>query len=342
MELELKNKLPTPNELRENIPISGKASQARKIRINEIKDIFRGISDKFILIIGPCSADNIDGVCAYTERLAKVQEEVKDKIIIVPRIYTNKPRTTCEGYKGIMIQPNPNKSPNLLEGIKAMRELHKKILTNFYMPTADELLYPEIYSYISDILGYVAVGARSVENQQHRIVASGIDVPVGMKNPTFGSTSVMLNSIKAAQMGHQFMYNNWEVKSDGNLLTHAILRGAIDSNGRNVPNYYYEDLAKLIEDYKKMKLFNPAIIVDCNHSNSMKKYYEQPRIAKEVLISRRYDPAIKNIVKGLMIESYIEGGRQEIGENIFGKSITDACISWEDSKRLIYFLAENV
>lgn len=342
MNLKFEKKLPIPQEIRESIPVSKEASEVRKAKTQELKEVFEGKNDKFVLIIGPCSADNEDSVCEYIERLAKVQEKVQDKIIIVPRIYTNKPRTTGEGYKGMMSQPDPSKAPDLSEGIRAIRNLHIKALTNFHMPAADEMLYPENHAYLSDVLGYVAVGARSVENQQHRLTASGIDIPVGMKNPTCGDISVMLNSIKAAQLSHEFIYNNWEVKSEGNPLAHAILRGAVDSDGRSIPNYHYENLVELAKAYKEMKLVNPSIIVDCNHANSMKKHNEQPRIAREVLMSRNYNSVLKDMVKGLMIESYIVGGRQEIGENVFGKSITDPCIDWEESEKLIYFIAENL
>lgn len=342
MNLKFEKKLPIPQEIRESIPVSKEAAEVRKAKTKELKEVFEGKNDKFVLIIGPCSADNEDSVCEYIERLAKVQEKVQDKIIIVPRIYTNKPRTTGEGYKGMMSQPDPSKAPDLSEGIRAIRNLHIKALTNFHMPAADEMLYPENHAYLSDVLGYVAVGARSVENQQHRLTASGIDIPVGMKNPTCGDISVMLNSIKAAQLSHEFIYNNWEVKSEGNPLAHAILRGAVDSDGRSIPNYHYENLVELAKAYKEMKLVNPSIIVDCNHANSMKKHNEQPRIAREVLMSRNYNSVLKDMVKGLMIESYIVGGRQEIGENVFGKSITDPCIDWEESEKLIYFIAENL
>ncbi|WP_234117453.1 3-deoxy-7-phosphoheptulonate synthase [Clostridium hydrogenum] len=342
MNLKFEKKLPIPQEIRESIPVSKEAAEVRKVKTQELKEVFEGKNDKFVLIIGPCSADNEDSVCEYIERLAKVQEKVQDKIIIVPRIYTNKPRTTGEGYKGMMSQPDPSKAPDLSEGIRAIRNLHIKALTNFHMPAADEMLYPENHAYLSDVLGYVAVGARSVENQQHRLTASGIDIPVGMKNPTCGDISVMLNSIKAAQLSHEFIYNNWEVKSEGNPLAHAILRGAVDSDGRSIPNYHYENLVELAKAYKEMQLVNPSIIVDCNHANSMKKHNEQPRIAREILMSRNYNSDLKDMVKGLMIESYIVGGRQEIGENVFGKSITDPCIGWEDSEKLIYFIAENL
>ncbi|HWQ89922.1 MAG TPA: 3-deoxy-7-phosphoheptulonate synthase, partial [Desulfitobacteriaceae bacterium] len=297
---------------------------------------------RFILIIGPCSADNEDSVCEYVGKLAEVQEKVKDKILIIPRIYTNKPRTTGKGYKGMVHQPDPAKKPDLFEGIKAIRRMHIRALSEFHMPAADEMLYSDNYTYLADILGYIAVGARSVENQLHRLTASGIDIPVGMKNPTGGDISVMFNSIRAAQTGHMFIYNKWEVQTSGNPLTHAILRGAVDSYGRNIPNYHYEDLINIAKEYEEQELENPAIIVDTNHANSMKIYSEQPRIAREVLMSREYDILLQTMIKGLMVESYLVEGHQDIGDNIYGKSITDACLGWESSERLIYKVAESV
>ncbi len=271
-----------------------------------------------------------------------MQEKVKDKILIIPRIYTNKPRTTGEGYKGMVHQPDPSKEPDLCEGIIAIRKLHIRALSEFHMPAADEMLYPENYTYLLDVLGYIAVGARSVENQQHRLTVSGVCTPVGMKNPTSGDITVMLNSIYAAQQGHHFIYNGWEIETSGNPLAHAILRGAVDSSGRNIPNYHYEDLIYAAYEYERLELVNPTIIVDTNHANSMKRFYEQPRIAREVLTSRTYDPLLNKMIKGLMIESYLVEGRQEIGANIYGKSITDACLGWEKTEELIYKIAENV
>jgi len=342
MGMEFIKKIPTPEEIFEELPFPGHIRDIKQKRDRDIKRIFENKDERFLLIIGPCSADNADSVCEYIGLLAKVQEKVKDQIIMIPRIYTNKPRTTGEGYKGMVHQPDPGKKTDLYEGIKAIRRLHIKALTEYHMPAADEMLYPENYTYMADVLAYHAIGARSVENQQHRITASGVDMPVGMKNPTSGDLSVMLNSIKAAQIGHTYIYNGWEVGTSGNPYAHAILRGAVDTNGRNIPNYHYEDLIRIAKEYKKQKLANPAIIVDTNHANSMKHYYEQPRIAREVMASRRYDNTLKNMIKGLMIESYLAEGRQEIGENIYGKSITDACLGWEDTEKLIYKIAENI
>lgn len=342
MSIKFLKKIPTVEEIMETIPVPQHIAEIKKAKDAEIKKVFEGTSDKFILIIGPCSADSEAPVLTYLEKMAKVQEKVKDKIIIIPRIYTNKPRTTGEGYKGMMHQPDPNKEPDVAAGILAIRNLHLKALSEFHMPAADEMLYPENYTFLSDLLGYVAIGARSVENQQHRLVVSGIDVPGGMKNPTSGDITVMLNSIKAAQISHSFIYNNHEVETSGNPLAHAILRGAVDSYGRNIPNYHYEDLIHLAKLYEKQGLQNPAIIVDTNHANSMKMYSEQPRIAKEIINSKKYNPVLGNLVKGLMIESYLQGGRQEIGEEVFGKSITDPCLGWDESEKLIYHIADNL
>jgi len=335
-------RIPTSDEIIEQMPLPNHIKEIKKHRDLEIKNIFENKDNRFILIIGPCSADNEDSVCEYIGKLAIVQEKVKDSILIIPRIYTNKPRTTGEGYKGMAHQPDPSKEPDLFEGIKAIRKMHLRSLCEYYMPAADEMLYPENYSYLSDVLGYIAIGARSVENQQHRLTVSGVDIPVGMKNPTSGDPSVMLNSIIAAQHGHTFKYSGWEVETTGNPLTHAILRGAVDSNGRNIPNYHYEDMIRITQEYEKLQLLNASIIVDTNHANSMKCYSEQPRIAREVLMSRKYDDALRKMIKGLMIESYLEEGRQGIGENIYGKSITDACLGWESTEKLIYYIAENV
>jgi len=340
--MKFTKRIPTADEIIEQIPLPNHLKGIKETRDKEIRSIFENKDERFILIIGPCSADNEDSVCEYIEKLAKVQEQVKDSILIIPRIYTNKPRTTGEGYKGMAHQPDPSKKPDLFEGIKAIRRMHLRALSESYMPAADEMLYPENYIYLSDVLGYIAIGARSVENQQHRLTVSGVEVPVGMKNPTSGDPSVMFNSIIAAQQGHTFTYSGWEVVTTGNQLTHAILRGAVDSNGRNIPNYHYEDLIRIAKEYARLQLINPAIIVDTNHANSMKCYSEQPRIAKEVLMSREYDPLLKKMIKGLMIESYLEEGNQGIGENIYGKSITDACLGWECTERLIYNIAENL
>lgn len=335
-------KVITPNELKELCPMKPEFKELKKQKDAEIAKVFTGESDKFLVIIGPCSADNEDSVCDYINRLVRVQEKVADKLIIIPRIYTNKPRTTGEGYKGILHQPNPEKKPDLAEGLIAMRHMHLRAIEESGMFAADEMLYPENWPYIEDILSYVAVGARSVENQQHRLTASGLEIPVGMKNPTSGDLSVMLNSCIAAQGSHTFLYRGYELKTDGNPLTHTILRGAVNKHGQSIPNYHYEDLTRLMEMYCKLDLANPACIVDANHANSNKLHLEQPRIVKEVLHSRRVSRDIANLVKGVMIESYIEGGNQKIGEHIYGKSITDPCLCWSDSENLIYTIAENV
>ena len=335
--------IPSPEQIRKEYPLSARATAQKAARDAEIAKVFTGESDKFLVIIGPCSADNEDAVCDYISRLVPVQEKVKDKIIIIPRIYTNKPRTTGEGYKGIVHQPDPEKKPDLLHGLIAMRKMHIRAIEESGLTPADEMLYPSNWSYVSDILSYVAVGARSVENQEHRLTISGIDVPAGMKNPTSGDLSVMLNSCIAAQAKHSFIYRHWEAKTEGNPLAHTILRGAVNKHGNAIPNYHYEDLQLLLEKYQETNLANPATIVDTNHSNSNKQYQEQVRIAKEVLHSRKHSEDIHNLVKGLMIESYIEPGNQKIGcgTHVYGKSITDPCLGWEESERLIYEIAEN-
>lgn len=334
-------KLPIPKELKEQFPVTDTVLKYRKERISELNDIFAGRSDKFILIIGPCSADSEEPVLDYIHRLARLQEKVSDKIMLIPRIYTNKPRTTGDGYKGMLHQPDPNASPDILKGIIAIRKIHMRAISETGLGCADEMLYPENYRYLSDILTYVAIGARSVENQQHRLTASGLSVPVGMKNPTSGDINIMMNSIKAAQSSHMFSYRGWEVKTLGNEYAHAILRGYMDKHGKMHPNYHYEDLYTLYERYSESGLSNPAVIVDTNHANSNKQYLEQIRIAKEVLHSRRHSNDIKGLVKGLMIESYIEEGCQTIHENdIYGKSITDPCLGWEKTERLIYDIAD--
>ena len=335
--------LPTPEEIREQYPLSGSAAARKAARDEEIRKVFTGESDKFLVIIGPCSADNEDSVCDYVNRLAALQDKVADRLLLIPRIYTNKPRTTGEGYKGIVHQPDPEKKPDLLAGLVAMRKMHIRALEESGLPAADEMLYPENWSYVSDFLAYVAIGARSVENQQHRLIVSGIDIPVGMKNPTSGDLSVMLNSVTAAQNGHTFIYRNAEVHTDGNPLAHTVLRGATNKHGNAIPNYHYEDLELLLEKYEHAGLKNPATIVDTNHSNSNKKYEQQPRIARDVLHCRLYDPRIRQLVKGLMIESYLEPGNQKIGcgTHVYGKSITDPCLGWEESERLIYEIAER-
>ncbi len=335
-------KLPIPMEIKERYPLTKSVTKIKLERDEEIAKVFKGESDKFLLIIGPCSADNEDSVMDYISRLAKVQEKVKDRLILIPRIYTNKPRTTGQGYMGMVHQPDPEKEEDLLEGLIAIRRLHTRAIDATGLTCADEMLYPENYKYLSDLLAYVAVGARSVENQQHRLTASGMSVPVGMKNPTSGGMSVMLNSIIAAQVPHKFIYRGWEVKTQGNPLAHAILRGSVNKHGQNLPNYHYEDLRLLYNLYTEQHLENMAVIVDTNHNNSGKKYLEQIRIAHEVMDSRRYSEDIRVMVKGLMIESYIEDGAQKIGEGTYGKSITDPCLGWEKSERLIYDIAESV
>ena len=342
MSFEFIKNLPTPAEIIEEYSLSSNLVTLKQERDTEIKKVITGESDKFLVIIGPCSADNEDSVCDYTNRLAKVQEKVKDKLIIIPRIYTNKPRTTGEGYKGIVHQPDPEKDSDLLGGLIAMRKMHIRAVEESGLTCADEMLYPENYSYLSDILSYVAIGARSVENQQHRLTVSGMDIPAGMKNPTGGDLSVMMNSVVAAQASHEFIYRGWEVKTSGNPLAHTILRGAVDQYGSCHPNYHYEDLIQLVEMYEKRDLQNPAAIVDANHSNSNKKFHEQIRIVKEVLHSRKHDSAVEKLVKGVMIESYIEEGAQKICDHVYGKSITDPCLGWEDSEHLLYTIAELV
>ncbi|MDD2371014.1 MAG: 3-deoxy-7-phosphoheptulonate synthase [Firmicutes bacterium] len=332
-------KIPSSQEIKQMLPIDGEIAKIKAGRDKMIKEIFTGESDKFLLIIGPCSADSQEPVIEYISRLAKIQEEVKDKIVIIPRIYTNKPRTTGEGYKGMMHQPDLNEKPNMVEGIKAIRKLHLKAIRETGLTGADEMLYPGNDPYVSDLISYVAVGARSVENQQHRLTASGLDIPVGMKNATSGDINVMLNSIKSAHLSHTLIYDEHEVKSSGNPLAHAIMRGAVNQYGRNIPNYHFEDLNQLVEEYIKRALVNPAIIVDTNHANSMKKFDEQPRIALEIIKNRIYSSTLKKYIKGLMIESYIYDGRQDNLE-VLGKSITDACIGWKKTKKLIYDIAE--
>lgn len=333
-------KLPTPAEIREEFPVPEHLAKLKAKRDEEIKAVITGESNKFLVIIGPCSADNEDAVCDYISRLAKVNEQVKDKLILIPRIYTNKPRTTGEGYKGIVHQPDPEKKPDFLQGLIAMRKMHIRAIEESGLTAADEMLYPENWRYVSDILSYVAIGARSVEDQQHRLTVSGFDVPAGMKNPTSGDLTVMLNSVYAAQHSHSFIYRGWEVKTDGNELAHTILRGSVNQYGRSFPNYHYEDLSRLLEMYGTMDLKNPATIIDANHNNSGKQFEQQTRIVKEVMHSRKLNSDIHKFVKGVMVESYIEEGNQKIGEGIYGKSITDACLGWEASEKLIYDIAE--
>ena len=333
-------KLPTPAEIRNQYPIDAAIQELKAKRDQEIRDVFTGKSDKFLAIIGPCSADNEDAVCDYLLRLRKVQDKIADKVLIIPRVYTNKPRTTGEGYKGMVHQPDPEKAPDMLAGLIAIRKMHIHAIQESGFTCADEMLYPENYRYLSDILSYVAVGARSVEDQQHRLTVSGFDVASGMKNPTSGDFSVMLNSVYAAQHPHHFVYRGYEVETTGNPLTHVVLRGAVSKHGNSTQNYHYEDLIRLCDMYAKMDLVNPAAIIDANHSNSGKQFKEQIRIVKEVMHNRQLSQDIHNMVKGVMIESYIEEGSQKIHDHIYGKSITDPCLGWEDSKKLIYDIAE--
>lgn len=342
MSFEIIQRVISPAELLERYPLPAKDALVKQERDLRIKEVFTGESDKFIVVIGPCSADNEDSVCDYINRLAKVQDKVKDKLILIPRIYTNKPRTTGEGYKGMVHQPDPEKKPDLQEGLIAMRKLHLRAIAETGLTAADEMLYPENWPYVEDILSYVAVGARSVEDQQHRLTISGMDCPAGMKNPTSGDLSVMLNSCVAAQASHTFLFRADEVKTSGNPLTHSILRGAVNKHGQAIPNYHYEDLMNLFEMYNKRDLQNPAVIVDANHANSNKLYFEQPRIVREVLHSRKVNSELAKLVKGVMIESYIEPGSQKVSEHIYGKSITDACLSWAESEKLIYTIADNI
>ena len=342
MRMNFHKKLPIPQEVKQEYPLTARMEQVKAVRDESIREVFDGRLDKFILVIGPCSADHSEPVLEYISRLRRIEEQVSDKIIIIPRIYTNKPRTTGQGYKGMLHQPDPDAKPDMYKGIVAIRELHLAALRDYDFSCADEMLYPENYQYLSDLLSYVAVGARSVENQQHRLTASGIGAPVGMKNPTGGDLGVMMNSIVAAQSSHTFIYRGWEVTSEGNPYAHAILRGYVDYAGRSVSNYHYEDLLRVEELYKKSNLTNPSIIVDTNHNNSGKKYLEQIRIAKDIVHSRNQNADIKRLVKGLMIESYLEDGAQGMDEHVFGKSITDPCLGWEKTERLILDLAEKL
>jgi 3-deoxy-7-phosphoheptulonate synthase len=342
MQMNFHRKLPIPQEVKKEYPLSERMERVKADRDKSIRAVFDGSSDKFILVIGPCSADHRDSVLEYISRLKRVQEQVEDKIIIIPRIYTNKPRTTGQGYKGMLHQPDPDAKPDMYKGIVAIRDLHLSALRDYDLSCADEMLYPANYRYLSDLLSYVAIGARSVENQEHRLVASGIGAPVGMKNPTGGDLGVMMNSIVAAQASHTFIYRGWEVTSEGNPYAHAILRGYVDYTGRSVSNYHYEDLLRVEELYEKSNLTNPSVIVDTNHNNSGKKYLEQVRIAKDIVHSRSQNLDIKRLVKGLMIESYIEDGAQSIGEHVFGKSITDPCLGWEKTERLILDIADKL
>ena len=340
--MEFLRKLPIPMDIKAQYPVTEKMKNIKAERDRQISYVFEGKSDKFLLVIGPCSADSKEPVMDYISRLRKVEDRVKDKIIIIPRIYTNKPRTTGDGYKGMLHQPDPDKKPDMLEGIVAIRDLHLSALRDFDFTCADEMLYPENHRYLSDLLSYVAIGARSVENQQHRLTASGLGIPVGMKNPTSGDLSIMMNAIAAGQHKHTFIYRGWEVESEGNPYAHSIMRGYVDFSGKTVSNYHYEDLVGLYDLYGRTELVNPAVVVDTNHANSGKKWEEQIRIAKDVVHSKGINKDLKKMVKGLMIESYIEDGSQKIGENIYGKSITDPCLGWEKTERLIYDIAELV
>ncbi|HIR26911.1 MAG TPA: 3-deoxy-7-phosphoheptulonate synthase [Candidatus Choladousia intestinigallinarum] len=343
MSFHFVKKLPVPAEVKKQYPLSDKVISIKKERDSQIRDVFTGKSDKFILIIGPCSADSEEPVLEYIHRLAKVQDKVGDRLILIPRIYTNKPRTTGTGYKGLVHQPDPEKKPDVLAGIIAMRKLHATAIEQTGLTSADEMLYPENWRYLDDLLSYVAIGARSVEDQHHRMTVSGMDVPAGMKNPTSGDLSVMFNSVTAAQSKHTFIYRGWEVHTDGNDLAHVVLRGAVNKHGNSIPNYHYEDLILLSRMYREHDLKNPAAIIDTNHSNSNKQYLEQIRIVQEVLHSRNYNPEIHDLIKGFMIESYLEDGNQKIGADphIFGKSITDPCLGWEKSEALIYDIYEK-
>ena len=342
MSFEFVRKLQTRKEIKDEFPVPEHIMNKKKLSDKEIADVITGKSDKFIVIIGPCSADNEDAVLDYTLRLKKVQEKIKDKVIIIPRVYTNKPRTTGTGYKGMLHQPDPEKKPDLLAGLIAIRKMHIRVMDETELTPADEMLYPENYWFLSDVLSYVAVGARSVENQQHRLTASGMDVPAGMKNPTSGDFSVMLNSVIAAQAKQSFIYRNWEVNTPGNPLAHTILRGAVNKHGQNIPNYHYEDLIRLVNMYNAKDIVNPACIIDANHSNSGKMYNEQIRITKEIIHSMKHSDEVRKLDKGVMIESYIEPGCQKIGEGVYGKSITDPCLGWNESEKLLLDIADLV
>jgi len=342
MGMKINAHLPIPADLKAEYPLSSQILKLKEKRDREIREIFEGKSDKFLVIVGPCSADNEDSVCEYVSKLATINEKVSDRLMIIPRIYTNKPRTTGEGYKGMLHQPKPDEAPDLLAGIIAIRKMHIRAIEESGLTGADEMLYPENRSYLDDILSYEAIGARSVENQQHRLTSSGLDIPVGMKNPTSGDLSIMLNSIEAAQASHSFLYRGWDIQTDGNELAHAILRGAVNQYGSCIPNYHYEDMVNLYDLYMKKGFANPALVVDCNHSNSNKQYMEQIRIAKEIMHNRKHSQDLKGFVKGLMIESYIEGGNQPVDGHCYGKSITDPCLGWDDTEKLLFTIAEEV
>ena len=342
MSFVFERKLPSAEHLKELLPVDAATAQIRERRVALLKKVIAGEYNRLLLIIGPCSADNEEAVLDYIHRLAKVQEKVEDKIFIVPRVYTNKPRTTGEGYKGMMHQPDPTQKPNAFEGIKAIRHMHIRVMQETGLVAADEMLYPDNYAFLDDVLGYVAIGARSVENQQHRLTCSGLDIPVGMKNGTGGDVDIMFNAIRAAQSSHDFIYRDWEVTTSGNPYAHAVLRGGLGSKGMNIPNYHFEDLQWIAGHYQALGVQNPAIIVDTNHNNSAKQYEQQPRIASEVLHSMNYDPLLRQMIKGFMIESYIEPGAQKIDDHqIYGKSITDPCLGWRETEAMIYEMAEK-
>lgn len=342
MSFKYLRKIPNPEEILKTLPLSSYLSKIKQLRDKEIIAVFTGDSDKFLIIIGPCSAHDEDAVCEYVSKLSLIQEKVKDKLILIPRIYTNKPRTTGKGYKGMMHQPDPTKEPNIVAGLKGIRKMHIRALQESFLSAADEMLYPGNYPYLEDLLSYVTIGARSVENQQHRLTVSGLDIPIGMKNPTSGNLEIMFNSVEAAQSPHNFIYNGWEVSTKGNPLVHCILRGATNHYGQNIPNYHYEDLMKVTEMYKKRSFANPAVLIDTNHANSNKIYSEQPRIAMEILHSISISKTLRKIVKGLMIESFLTEGAQSPAENVYGKSITDPCLGWSASEKLILDIAENI
>ncbi len=342
MSFEYRKRLPVVEAILEQLPVSPELAAVKRSRDREVADIITGKSPKFLVIIGPCSADNEDAVCAYVARLATLQARVQDRLVLLPRIYTNKPRTTGIGYKGMAHQPDPNEDPNIVEGLIAIRRMHIRALRESGLSAADEMLYPENYPYLKDLLSYVAIGARSVENQAHRLTASGLDVPAGMKNPTSGDVSVMLNSVRAAQSPHIFSYNGWEVATTGNPLTHAILRGAMSPFGRPLPNHHYEDIIHLRKLYAESGLEHPAVVIDVSHANSSRQFREQPRVAQEVVNSLKFEPQLRPFVRGIMVESYLVEGSQDVGGGVYGKSITDACLGWEDSQALVLRLAEQV
>ena len=342
MSFERVKKLPTPEEIREKFPLPDKLALLKSERDKQISDVLTGKSDKFLVVIGPCSADNEDAVIDYVSRLAKVNDIVGEKLLIIPRIYTSKPRTKGVGYKGLISQPDPSGKVDHCLGVAAMRRLQLRAIRESGLTAADEMLYPENLEYVSDIISYVAVGARSVASQEHRMTASGCSIPTGMKNPTSGSLNVMLNAVYTAQQEQSFIYRGYEVKTSGNKLAHCVLRGGCTDQGQSIPNYQYDKLRLLISLYEQRDIINPAAIVDANHNNSNKQFKQQISIVKDVLNSRNTDSDIKNLVKGVMIESYIEEGSQKIGEGIYGKSITDPCLGWDDTERLLLEMAELV